>query len=142
MEIGSRGSLPGSCKSACRDEPHKPWGQVMRCSDKEYFRKRGAVERALAEAAGDLKAAAVHHELAKRYEALADEAKRPTLHILTASPSAADRSELCPQQSSSANTGETRHGKSLCRASRGASLSTRVSAKGLGAELSNDKGVR
>jgi len=63
----------------------------MRSSDKEYFRKRAAVERALAEAAGDLKAAGIHHELAKRYEALARDEKRPTLHILTASSSAAAR---------------------------------------------------
>ena len=52
----------------------------MRSSDSEYFRKRAAVERALAEAAGDLKAAGIHHELAERYEALAKKERRPTLH--------------------------------------------------------------
>ena len=88
MEIGRRGSLPGSCKLAVSRRASPALGALMRSSDNEYFRKRAAVERALAEAAGDLKAAGIHHELAERYEALARD-KRPTLHILTASPSAA-----------------------------------------------------
>jgi Fe2+ or Zn2+ uptake regulation protein len=36
--------------------------------DIEYFRQRASVERALANAATESKAAAIHNELAERYE--------------------------------------------------------------------------
>ena len=57
---------------------------MMSWSDIEYFRKRATIERALANATSDPKAAAIHNELAERYEALAKENKRPTLHIASA----------------------------------------------------------
>jgi transposase len=56
----------------------------MTWNDKDYFRKRAAVERTLAEAASDPRVAPVHQELAERYEALVREGNRPTLHIVTA----------------------------------------------------------
>jgi len=43
-----------------------------------------AVERGMAQAAGHPKAAAVHQELAERYEALVKAGKRPALRIATA----------------------------------------------------------
>lgn len=91
MEIACRGScrIPASPRVSRRAS--SALGGMMRSSDREYFRERGAVERALAEATDDLKAAAIHHELAKRYEMLAREEKRPILHILAASPSPTDR---------------------------------------------------
>jgi hypothetical protein len=61
----------------------------MSRNDIEYFRKRVAVERALAIATREPRAAAVHHELAERYEALVREGKRPTLRIVTKASEAA-----------------------------------------------------
>jgi hypothetical protein len=42
----------------------------MTSDDLNYFRERAAVERAMAKAAADCAAAAVHDELARGYEAL------------------------------------------------------------------------
>ena len=55
----------------------------MSWNDTEYFRKRAAAERTLAVAASDPAAAAVHTQLAERYEALVSEADRPTLHLVS-----------------------------------------------------------
>jgi hypothetical protein len=55
----------------------------MTWNDMKYFRERVAVERNLAKATGNPRAAAVHNELAERYEALVREGKRPTLRIVT-----------------------------------------------------------
>ena len=60
----------GSANS--RDELHKPLGGMMRNSDLEYFRRRAVQERTLAVTATSDDAAAVHTELAERYEALAN----------------------------------------------------------------------
>jgi hypothetical protein len=59
-------------------------GGHLTWNDSQYFRERAAVERALAKAPGDPKVAAVHDELAERYEALVREGKRPILRIVTA----------------------------------------------------------
>ena len=53
----------------------------MSWNDTEYFRKRAAVERAMASGSTEPSAVSVHTELAERYEALVREAKRPTLHL-------------------------------------------------------------
>ena len=45
----------------------------MSSNDADYFRNRGAAERTLAAAANDPVVAAVHSELAERYEALVNE---------------------------------------------------------------------
>jgi hypothetical protein len=58
-------------------------------NDTEYFRRRSAFERGMAQAADHPKAAAVHQELAERYEALVKAGKRPTLRIATANASEA-----------------------------------------------------
>lgn len=50
-------------------------------SDKEYFAQRAIVERELSEAASDPRAAAVHAEMAQRFEELAS-AERPRLRIV------------------------------------------------------------
>lgn len=52
-------------------------------NDTEYYRERAAAERAMAKAAKDPQAAAVHNDLADRYEALVKiaEPRRPKLHI-------------------------------------------------------------
>lgn len=55
----------------------------MTSNDREYFRKRAAIERALAQSASDPRIADIHHELAERYEALVGDSKRPTLLILS-----------------------------------------------------------
>jgi hypothetical protein len=57
---------------------------MMSWNDTEYYRCRLAVERGMAQAAGHPKAAAVHQELAERYEALVKAGKRPALRIATA----------------------------------------------------------
>jgi hypothetical protein len=57
---------------------------MMTWNDRDYFRKRAAIERALAEAASDPRVAPVHQELAERYEALVREGERPTLRIVAA----------------------------------------------------------
>lgn len=54
----------------------------MSGNDTEYFRKRAIAERSLAVTASDPAAAAIHNQLAERYEALVSEAKRPTLHLV------------------------------------------------------------
>ena len=66
------------------DELHQPLGGMMRKSDVEYFRRRAAQERTMAVSARSDDSAAVHTELAKRYEALIGE-NRPTLHLLNGS---------------------------------------------------------
>ncbi len=54
----------------------------------DYFRNRAAVERSLAQDAGDTIAGQIHKELAERYEAALERTEhRPTLRIVT--PSAA-----------------------------------------------------
>ena len=53
----------------------------MSFNDVEYYRRRAANERTLAKAAASREAAAVHDELAERYERLVGAAKRPTLHL-------------------------------------------------------------
>ena len=58
-------------------------GRVMSWNDTEYFRRRAIVERNIAKTAADAKAAAIHHELADRYETLADARKRPALNAVT-----------------------------------------------------------
>jgi len=50
-------------------------------SDKEYFARRATVERELSESASDPRAAAVHAEMAQRFEELASD-KRPRLRIV------------------------------------------------------------
>jgi hypothetical protein len=53
----------------------------MSGNDAEYFRKRAVAERTLAVTASDPVVAAIHTQLAERYEALVGDAKRPTLHL-------------------------------------------------------------
>jgi hypothetical protein len=53
----------------------------MSGNDTEYFRKRAVAERTLAVTASDPAVAAIHIQLAERYEALVSETKRPTLHL-------------------------------------------------------------
>ena len=55
----------------------------MRINDSEYYRRRSASERAMAQAASDPRVAAIHHQLADRYEALVRAGKRPTLRVVT-----------------------------------------------------------
>jgi hypothetical protein len=57
----------------------------MSGSDIEYFRKRAVAERTLAVTASDPAAAAIHHQLAERYEALLGDAKRPSLRLVAES---------------------------------------------------------
>lgn len=54
----------------------------MRKSDIEYFRRRAVQERTMGVCASNADAAAVHNELAKRYEALSDESQ-PILHLVS-----------------------------------------------------------
>ena len=54
---------------------------MMSWNDSEYFRQRAVRERAMSAAAACEKAAAIHGELAERYEALVRDGKRPTLHL-------------------------------------------------------------
>jgi hypothetical protein len=56
---------------------------MMTWNDREYFRERATVERALMSAASDPRVADIHHELAERYEALLRDGDRPTLRIVT-----------------------------------------------------------
>jgi hypothetical protein len=58
----------------------------MSWNDSEYFRKRAAAERALAEAADQPRAAAIHAELAERYQALIEQGKRPALRLAAHTP--------------------------------------------------------
>jgi len=53
----------------------------MSWNDTEYFRKRAAIERAMASSSTQPNAIRVHTEMAERYEMLVSEAKRPTLHL-------------------------------------------------------------
>ena len=53
----------------------------MSCNDVEYYRRRAASERTMAQAAASRDAAAVHNELAERYERLVRATERPTLHL-------------------------------------------------------------
>jgi hypothetical protein len=58
----------------------------MQLRDVAYYRERAAAERRLAEASRNPNAAAVHEELARKYEALLAEANvRSTLSIVAAS---------------------------------------------------------
>jgi hypothetical protein len=52
----------------------------MTGNDRDYFRKRAATERTMAVTAASPVAAAVHNQLAERYEALAGD--RPTLQLV------------------------------------------------------------
>ena len=52
----------------------------MSQTDREYFQKRAVAERSMATHAATTKAAEIHRELAKRYEALA-KAERNTLRL-------------------------------------------------------------
>jgi hypothetical protein len=56
-------------------------GARMSWNDTEYFRKRAAVERAMASGSTEPSAVRAHTELAERYEALVREGHRPTLHL-------------------------------------------------------------
>ncbi|HYC95609.1 MAG TPA: hypothetical protein VEB39_07925 [Sphingomicrobium sp.] len=47
----------------------------MTSEDREYYRKRAAKERELAEAAEQIGIAKIHLELARRYDALAEDAE-------------------------------------------------------------------
>jgi hypothetical protein len=54
----------------------------MSDEDVQYFRKRAAEERALASQSAGKHIAEIHLDLARQYEALADErALRPRLHL-------------------------------------------------------------
>lgn len=53
----------------------------MTNADTEYYRERAATERALAKASDNQKVAAIHEELARRYEALV---ARAQLHLVAA----------------------------------------------------------
>ena len=53
----------------------------MTGNDTEYFRRRAVAERTLAVTATDPAVAAIHNQLAERYEALVGKANRPTLHL-------------------------------------------------------------
>jgi transposase len=64
---------------------------MMTWNEREYFRKRAEIERALAKLATDPRVAPVHQELAERYEALVREGKRPTLHVVAAKTAEAAR---------------------------------------------------
>ncbi len=50
-------------------------------SDLEYFAERARAERELSKAATDPQIAAVHEELAARYEEKLAGPRRPTLHV-------------------------------------------------------------
>jgi hypothetical protein len=53
------------------------WGRRGVAEDPQYYRERAAAVRKLAKTAPNAKAAAVYAELAKRYEALARQARTP-----------------------------------------------------------------
>ena len=53
----------------------------MTGNDIKYFRRRAAAERTLAVTASEPAVAAIHNQLAERYEALVRKAERPTLHL-------------------------------------------------------------
>lgn len=81
---------PDSAWQRLRVNRHTPakslWGACM-SNDTEYYRERAAAERAMAKATQDPKAAAVHDDMADRYEALVmiAEPRRPKLRIATTS---------------------------------------------------------
>ncbi|WP_426692700.1 hypothetical protein ACMC5O_001700 [Sphingomonas sediminicola] len=55
---------------------------MMSSNDTEYYRRRAIAERALASKSERANVAAIHAELARQYQALADKAElRPTLRI-------------------------------------------------------------
>ena len=54
---------------------------MMSSSEVEYFRRRAVQERTMAVCAASADAAAVHNELAKRYEALIGDQPRAILHL-------------------------------------------------------------
>lgn len=54
----------------------------MSWNDAEYFRNRAAVERSLSAKAADPHCAAIHLELAERYERLVAEGRRPALRLV------------------------------------------------------------
>lgn len=53
----------------------------MTWNDAEYFRSRAEAERTLSAKAADPQSAAIHLELAERYERLVAEGRRPTLRL-------------------------------------------------------------
>ncbi|MEO7239837.1 MAG: hypothetical protein ABIW16_00390 [Sphingomicrobium sp.] len=56
----------------------------MSSDDTEYYRRRAIAELALALASERQDVAAIHEELARQYQALAEQTKlRPTLRIVT-----------------------------------------------------------
>ena len=55
----------------------------MTWDDSEYFRHRAEAERDLSAKAADPHSAAIHLELAERYESLVAEVRRPTLRLVT-----------------------------------------------------------
>ena len=57
-------------------------GRLMTGNDTEYFRKRAVIERIMGITTNHPAVAAVHAELAERYEALVEEAKRPSLQLV------------------------------------------------------------
>jgi hypothetical protein len=54
----------------------------MSWNDPEYFRGRAAAERLREAASADDRVAAIHRELAERYEQLVSEQSRPTLKVV------------------------------------------------------------
>jgi hypothetical protein len=64
------------------DGPQSAGEVTMSRNDTEYFRQRASVERALSITSSDPAVAAVHTELAERYEALVSDANRPPLRLV------------------------------------------------------------
>jgi hypothetical protein len=55
---------------------------MMSSNDTKYYRQRAATERAMAQKSDRANVAAIHAELARQYQALADKAElRPALRI-------------------------------------------------------------
>jgi hypothetical protein len=55
---------------------------MMSSNDTEYYRRRAIAERAMASKSERANVAAIHAELARQYQALADKSElRPTLRI-------------------------------------------------------------
>ena len=79
----SRGPSPVPASPRLATGLIQPLGGTLTWKDRQYFHRRAAVERALAEAAGDIRVASIHLELADRYEVLMREGKRSTLRIVT-----------------------------------------------------------
>ncbi len=76
-------------------------------NDLAYYKKRAATERALAAASENKDVAAIHEELARQYEALAERADlRPTLRIVVPTDhSAGVRTGVLHEKSAAARLG-------------------------------------